>query len=291
MTVMETKAPGLLWLDLTRKCQLTCAHWLNDSGPGVAHGTLTRDDWKRVLDQAAAIGVGRIQFFGGEPTQHPDAAELLTHAVHLDLASEVYTNLVHVPSVWWESFTLPGVSIATSYYSDQAEEHTRITGRPTHSRTRANIIKALELSVPLRVGIVKVFDGQRVAEAQRELRSLGVTQISVDHVRPYGRGGQGETRDASGLCGGCGNGKAAISPDGTVSPCVFATWMPVGDVRAHDLADIVLREEMNAANTRIRVSVASMRNQADEPDSDEPTDDEDAECHPGFPRSGCSPRR
>lgn len=43
-------APALLWLDITRKCQLGCVHCYNHSGPSGDHGTMTRDDWARVLD-------------------------------------------------------------------------------------------------------------------------------------------------------------------------------------------------------------------------------------------------
>jgi hypothetical protein len=42
---------------------------------------------------------------------------------------EVFSNLVHVRSALWELFSLPGVSLATSYYSDKPGQHDAITGR------------------------------------------------------------------------------------------------------------------------------------------------------------------
>ncbi|MCD0448159.1 radical SAM protein [Actinocorallia sp. API 0066] len=297
MTLSDTRPSTsgklrMLWLDLTRTCQLACVHCLNDSGPDRAHGTMTRDDWKRALDEAAELGVGMVQFFGGEPTLHPDAAELVTHAVRVGLPTEIYTNLVHVPEQWWELFRLPDVKIATSYYSDDADEHARITRRPTHARTRANIIKAIDLGIPLRVGIVKVLDGQRIEQARAELEALGVARIDVDHVRPYGRGGHGGSYDPSGLCAGCGTGRAAVSPDGTVTPCVFASWMNVGDARADGLAEVVRGEKMAAARAAIRAAVSG----GGPPDDDDDDDDDGydpepfRECRPGYPPSICPPR-
>lgn len=64
-TSVEKTATRLLWLDLTRKCQLNCTHCYNASGPDGTHGTMAREDWISVLDQAAACGVRNIQFIGG----------------------------------------------------------------------------------------------------------------------------------------------------------------------------------------------------------------------------------
>lgn len=60
-TPAEKTTIRLLWLDLTRKCQLKCSHCYKASGPDGAHGTMTREDWISVLDQAAAYGVRNIQ--------------------------------------------------------------------------------------------------------------------------------------------------------------------------------------------------------------------------------------
>ncbi|RAJ48694.1 MULTISPECIES: radical SAM protein [unclassified Streptomyces] len=77
-------APGLLDLEITRRRQLTCrSHCYAEAGPTQGHGTMTTDEWKRVISEAAAIGTERIQLIGGEPTLHPDFAELVEHADRL----------------------------------------------------------------------------------------------------------------------------------------------------------------------------------------------------------------
>lgn len=110
-------------------------HCYNESGPEGTHGTMTREDWVSVLDQAAICGVRDVQFIGGEPTMHPDAAELVGYALTVGLKVEIFSNLVRVSARWWELFQCEGVSLATSYYSDRAEEHNAITGRRSHRRT------------------------------------------------------------------------------------------------------------------------------------------------------------
>jgi MoaA/NifB/PqqE/SkfB family radical SAM enzyme len=183
---------------------------------------------------------------------HPNAAELVNHALTLGLEVECFSNLVHVTDQWWELFQREGVKVATSYYSDQAEQHNAMTGRPSHARTRANIEKAVRLGIPLRVGIIVGSDDQRASEARRDLEALGVTRIGMDDVRPFGRGARDQEPDPANLCGRCGTGRAAIGPNGEVSPCIMSGWMGVGNVRDSSLDAILDGAAMAKASASIR---------------------------------------
>jgi MoaA/NifB/PqqE/SkfB family radical SAM enzyme len=228
--------PEFLWLEITGRCQLECVHCYADSSPAGTHGSMTAADWKRVIDQGAALGVRAVQFIGGEPTLHPDLPELVGHALGRALAVEVFTNLVKISTRLWEVFAQPGVTLATSYYSDDAGAHAAITGRPTHRRTTANIATARRLGIPLRAGVVDLVAGQRTAQAGALLAELGVPRIGYDRLRQVGRGERTAAAAAPALCGQCGDGVAAVGPDGTVTPCVFARWQGIGNVREESLA-------------------------------------------------------
>ena len=312
MTVMETEpaagssVPGLLWLDLTRRCQLACVHCYNDSGPRGTHGVMGRDDWLGVLNQTSGAGVTDVQFIGGEPTLHPDFAELLEHALQLGIRVEVFSNLVHVADRCWELFQRPGVSLATSYYSSRAGEHDAMTGRRSHARTRANIAKAVRLGIPLRAGIIGQ-DERQIQAARDDLTSLGVTRIGADRVREFGRGSGGLAPDTSNLCGRCGSGRATIGPDGQVSPCVFSTWLHVGSVLEEPLDGVLAGTAMAEANATIRQASEDDRqlkcypvqppcfpayqpctSKGDIPPGCRP---DDVERWPGAPGTHCNPRR
>lgn len=228
---------GFVWLELTGKCQLECTHCYADSGPSGTHGTMTYSDWIAAIDQAAALGTSMVQFIGGEPTLYAGLPGLVTHTLSLGIEVEVYSNLVHVTPALWELFTQPGVRLATSYYTDDPGQHQKITGRPTLRHTRANIAQAVAKGIPLRVGIIDLGDGQRVKAAQAELAELGATNISVDRMRLLGRPAR-TACDASELCGNCGDGIAAILPDGSVTPCPLSRWMSAGNLATKPLAEL-----------------------------------------------------
>ena len=250
---------GLLrfvWLEITGKCQLDCGHCYAESGPGGTHGQMTTADWRRVIEQAAGLGVGMVQFIGGEPTLHPDLPELIEHALALDVKVEVYSNLVHVSKPLWEIFRRPGVSLATSYYSDDPAEHARIVGGASraHQRTLANIGLARAFGIPIRAGLISFTDQQRVGPAIEQLARLGIQHTGVDHVRGVGRGAAGRDPNINALCGQCATGKLAILPTGDAYPCVFSRWpaMHAGNVLTHSLADILHGPALTTTRTHLQ---------------------------------------
>lgn len=241
----------MLELELTHACQLACAHCLTTSHPGAGHGSMTLEDWLRAVGQAQSAGFDTVQLIGGEPTASPHWVRVLNHALSLGLGVQVYSNLYAVHERAWVEFQRPGVRLATSYYSDDSAEHDAVTGKPgSHARTRGNIVKALELGIDLKVGIIQLAEGQRVEQAAAELRSLGLRAdaIGIDRARAVGRTNPNPGTDApvSELCGQCGIGKAAILPDGTVAPCVLGRALKAGNMRdGAALADILAGPRWN----------------------------------------------
>ncbi|MDI3405766.1 radical SAM/SPASM domain-containing protein [Streptomyces cavernicola] len=232
--------PPFLELEITGRCQLSCTHCYAESGPTKGHGNMTGDDWRRVLDEAAAIGVERVQFIGGEPTTHPEFTALVRHALAAGLTVQVYSNLYRVRPEHWDLYEDKRVSLATSYYSDLPADHDRVTGRKgSHAATRANIIEAVRRGIPLKVGVINTRAGQRAEQARTELDSLGVGQASIDHARGVGNAARTSALPStSELCGRCAKGIAAVLPDGTVAPCVMGRFLPAGQVRTATLEDV-----------------------------------------------------
>ncbi|MGP4014347.1 radical SAM protein [Saccharopolyspora sp. 5N708] len=226
-----------LALELTERCQLSCVHCYADSSPRGGHGAMTGLDWRRVLDDAVEIGVEEVQFIGGEPTLHPECAGLVEYALAAELRVEVFTNLAHVSRSWWSLFRRPGVSVATSYYTDDAASHDAITGqRGSHARTRANIAEAVRRGVRLRGRVVDMGEADA---ARADLEMLGVTDIRVGPVQDIGRAAREQPPTTADLCGRCGQGRAAVNSRGDVLPCVMARWIRLGNVRRTGLQDVL----------------------------------------------------
>ncbi|MFR9798412.1 radical SAM protein [Streptomyces sp. MS06] len=270
-----------LELEITGKCPLACTHCLSESGPQSSHGTMAPADWHRAITDAAALGVRTVQLIGGEPTVHPYWRDLTEQALSLGLHVEIYSNLFHVAPSWWDVFTRAGVTLATSYYSDDPAEHDRITGRAgSHVRTRCNIRAAVDRGIVLRAGIVDILPGQRVAPARAELESMGVKHINTDRVRAVGRAllpGQTPTWDE--MCGRCTRGRAAVLSNGDVVGCVLSRNFPAGNVRETPLAELF----KSTAWAELRARVPPLRVNACPPNDSGDCDPANTEaCDPAY---------
>ncbi|MFF7704270.1 radical SAM protein [Streptomyces lydicus] len=231
--------PLFAWLEVTGLCNEFCDHCYADSSPKGTHGTMTLANWQNTIDQLAEMGTRDVQFIGGEPTLYPHLPELIRHAYGSGLSVEVFSNMTHIREDLWQTFTDCGVKLATSYYSDTAEEHDSVTRlRGSHRKTRANVEKALSLDIPLRGGVVAVQSGQRVQEAARDLTTLGVSMVGGDRTRAFGRASKGAEPTISDLCGHCAHEKCAIGPTGDVWPCVLGRFLNIGNVLNSPLSEI-----------------------------------------------------
>lgn len=249
------------WLEITPSCQLKCIHCYKESMPGLGHGRLQIDDWKRVITSLHALGTRFVQFIGGEPTIHPHFCELVKFAGGMGLKVEVYSNLVSITPRMWELFACYNVRVATSFYAAEPALHEAITTVcGSYQKTVTNITKVLALGLRLRIGIVHIRDDQSIADTKAFLLSLGVNkeQIGVDRVRGVGRGSMTIQEDpVSALCGKCVTSRCVITANGEVYPCVFSRSFSVGNVLAQDITDIVHGLKMQATIKTLSAAFAS----------------------------------
>jgi Fe-coproporphyrin III synthase len=93
----EDKKPVIAW-NVTRRCNLHCAHCYTDSFDRQYEGELSTAEAKGVIDDLADFGVPVILFSGGEPLLRPDLPELVERAQSREIRSVISTNgtlLIH----------------------------------------------------------------------------------------------------------------------------------------------------------------------------------------------------
>lgn len=74
----RAQAPHKVDLALTYVCQNQCPHCYNDPDR-FELGSLSTEEWIRVIDQLVEVGVPQIIFTGGEATLHPGLVEMVAH--------------------------------------------------------------------------------------------------------------------------------------------------------------------------------------------------------------------
>ena len=91
---MPQSKPTTLLAELTHRCPLHCPYCSNPVDLARRNSELATDDWKRVLDEARALGVLQLGLSGGEPLIRRDLEEIAAHARGLGLYSTLVTSAV-----------------------------------------------------------------------------------------------------------------------------------------------------------------------------------------------------
>ena len=84
--------PLALLAELTHRCPLRCPYCSNPVALERAAEELTEEEWRRVLREAAALGVLQVHFSGGEPMARRDLLALIAAANELGLYGNLITS-------------------------------------------------------------------------------------------------------------------------------------------------------------------------------------------------------
>lgn len=278
------------WLEVSNRCNLECSHCYASSGPNQsATGAMTLANWLETMDQLRRLGCRSIQLIGGEPTIHPDFAQILRGAQHCGFTRiEVYTNATRLSDTVCSLISECGASIAFSFYSTDPRVHDKITGRVgSQRRTVAGIRKALSWNIPLRAGVVVTVDNRDHVDATvLFLNEMGVRNVRVDREREVGRaaGKESSTTPYDQLCGRCADSSVTIDATGQISPCVFSHFHPIG--RFEDgLESAASSRALGDFRSMLVVAGASSCSPGCDPHECGPGDG-DGPCFP----SGCDPQ-
>lgn len=129
--------PTTAQLYVENRCHLSCAHCYETSATHPAPGQLSFDEWVRVFDELAALGVLYLTFTGGEIFLRRDVIDLVAEARKRRFAVTLFTSGTLLDEAKADRIRELRVSeVHVSVYSDRAEDHDAFTGVPgSHAKS------------------------------------------------------------------------------------------------------------------------------------------------------------
>lgn len=257
-TLLRGDGYGQLFVELTARCNERCVHCYAESSPDRTEA-LDMDSVRRVLEDARELGFQSVQFTGGDPLVSPLCAEAVEYAAALGIPRiELYTNGLGLNDRLYAQLKTHAVAFAFSFYSADPRAHDAITRtRGSQRRTLAAIKRVLADGLPARVSVIVMDQNRDQVEATRALLlGLGLSEraIGMDVQRSVGRGLMTIRPKDSGIAGRLGGhkaddaqdtqairlrGRAAVSYDGVVYPCIFSRGFVLGSVHERRFKDIL----------------------------------------------------
>jgi len=175
--------------EMTHRCPLQCPYCSNPVNLAKASDELSTEEWKRVLDELAGLGVLQFHFSGGEPLARRDIVELVGHATKVGLYSNLITSAVLLDEVKMTALAEAGLNhVQISIQGAEAASADRIAGyKGGHEKKLAAAKLVRDSGIPLTVNAVMHRQNlDQLSDIVELAVAMDASRLEVAHVQYYG---------------------------------------------------------------------------------------------------------
>jgi radical SAM protein with 4Fe4S-binding SPASM domain len=193
--VRQPYVPGapfqIVW-NITKACNMNCAHCYESAGGKKAPDELSTEDVLKGIDKLADAGCVIIAFSGGEPTIHPDILKFIEHARRRGIYVAVATNaLAFASRETVKKYKQAGLEFAQiSLDAATAEIHDNFRGvQGAFEKTVQGIKNCVDEGLFVEVAMTATKTNYKEVSATIELADkLGARWFMLYNFVPVGRG-------------------------------------------------------------------------------------------------------
>ena len=157
-------------------------------GGSYNNGELTTEEWKRVIREAAALGVLQIGFSGGEPLARRDLGELISAAREANFYTNLITSGIGLNDDRVLALRDAGLdSIQLSFQSDESSLADEIAGARAHERKLNVAARIRAAGIPLSLNFV--IHRRNIDQLPQMIdlaKALGAERVELANVQFYG---------------------------------------------------------------------------------------------------------
>ncbi|MGA2782621.1 MAG: radical SAM protein [Smithella sp.] len=179
-----------LKIEVTYRCDLNCIHCSSDARPS-NFLEMTRDDCRRILTDAAVMGIQDVAFSGGEPLLWPYIYDAVEAAAKHHLKITIYTsgNAEGFKQRASSLHDLGAARMIFSVFGATAITHERITRKAgSFERTKAAMSDALSVGLATELHFVPMVGNYlELNDVTNLARQLSASRVSLLRLVPQGR--------------------------------------------------------------------------------------------------------
>ena len=180
--------PLSLIAEVTHRCPLHCLYCSNPLELKRAEDELSTDDWKRVFEQAAQLGILHLHLTGGEPLARIDLPELISSAHDVGLYVNMITSGVGLTEERLTVLVDSGLEHLQLSFQDLDEATANhIAGTRAHALKLAlfPVLKKFPLALTVNL-VVHRMNLDRLEAFIALAEDLAPDRLEIAHVQYYG---------------------------------------------------------------------------------------------------------
>jgi PqqA peptide cyclase len=181
--------PLALLAELTHRCPLRCPYCSNPLALEPAAAELDTGTWRRVLSEAAALGVLQVHFSGGEPLVRRDLAALVEHAAQAGLYANLITSGIGLDRERLDSLVRAGLEhVQLSLQDADPAAGDRVAGLAGAQRRKHEAARLVrEAGLPLTLNaVIHRQNLARLGDLVELALACGADRLEIAHVQYYG---------------------------------------------------------------------------------------------------------
>ena len=193
-TDFHLSAPLIVWIELTRKCNLRCKHCFITAGKPLEH-ELSLQEILLLLDDLKKIKVLSLVISGGEPMIHEDFDHILKYACDLGFVVSVATNGLLITQERINRLPKKYEDLRISVSLDGADNYNPFRGKVSFKQITDKLL-LLKNNGILTAAMVTM-SSKNIHELRKILEWCIEHKIVFRSVQfnPIGRGGEGENKN------------------------------------------------------------------------------------------------
>jgi pyrroloquinoline quinone biosynthesis protein E len=186
--VSDAPRPYTLVAELTHRCPLACAYCSNPLELAARASELDTATWRRVIGEAAQLGVLQVNLTGGEPLVRDDLEELVAAARARDLFTNLITSGVPADPARLERLAAAGLEgVQVSVQDTDPAGAVWIAGRECMGAKLETAAAVRALGLPLTLNVV-LHRGNiaRVSELVALAEEVGAERLELANTQYLG---------------------------------------------------------------------------------------------------------
>jgi pyrroloquinoline quinone biosynthesis protein E len=177
-------SPYTLVAEVTHRCPLACPYCSNPRDLVRGHDELSTDDWLRVVDDAASLGVMQVHLSGGEPLARSDLETIAARARARDLFVNLVTSGVPLERDRLERLAPSIDHVQLSIQDADPSASDRIAGHAAFQQKMRVAAWVKELGLPMTINVVLHRENlDRVQEIVAMAEGLGADRLELANVQ------------------------------------------------------------------------------------------------------------
>ena len=180
-----------MYIEILSKCNAKCAYCYNENEATHGNSYITLNLFRRIIEDAIALNISRVDISGGEPMLHEDLCAMLSISYDSDVEVKLITNFLIYNEDIYQLLCKHSIPLQLTLDGPSPELHNFTRGNMSYEKMCKNIERLYDMGyngkIIFRINL-HADNYLHIGKTIDAAKSLGASEITVSRVNQIGAG-------------------------------------------------------------------------------------------------------